>query len=607
MNKYDVIVVGGGHAGCEAALATARMGLATLMITMNLDTIAQMSCNPAIGGLAKGHLVKEIDALGGEMARVTDLSAIQFRMLNTKKGPAVWGPRTQSDKKIYQFTMKKVLEKQKNLSILQDTVTDILSENKIIIGVATRYKPKISAGAVIITPGTFLNGLIHIGSTSFSSGRFGEFASVKLSDSLSSLGFNLGRLKTGTPARVLRSSMNFDLLKEQPPDPEYQSFSRAVKGPCLPQVPCYITSTTEKTKEIIMNNMDRSPLYSGTIKGIGPRYCPSIEDKYVKFPDKIRHQIFIEPEGLDTEEMYVNGVSSSLPEDVQEQIYRSIIGLENVKIMRYAYGIEYDFVITDQIKSTLETRLVEGLYLAGQINGTSGYEEAAAQGLMAGINAGLKLQNKNPLVLARDEAYIGVMIDDLITKIPEEPYRMFTSRAEFRLLLRQDNAYQRLAGYGYEAGLVDETLFREVEQSKKNVCNMIDRLNEQKFQDITVAQLLKRQDYSFCRLIDEGIIDQSQMFLSSDELREIELEIKYEGYIAKQRAQVEKIKKYEKYKISSEFDYTKITGLRREAREKLARSRPATIGQALRIPGVNPVDVQLVLIFLEKIRRSTSK
>lgn len=607
MKNYDVIVVGAGHAGCEAALAAARMGLATLMITMNLDTIAQMSCNPAIGGLGKGHLVKEIDALGGEMARVTDLSSIQFRMLNTKKGPAVWGSRTQSDKKIYQFTMKKVLEKQKNLSILQDTVIDILSESKKIIGVATRYKPKISARAVIITPGTFLNGLIHIGLTSFSSGRFGEFSSVKLSDSLSDLGFNLGRLKTGTPARVLRSSINFDLIEEQLPDSEYQSFSRAVKGPCLPQVSCYITTTTEKTKEIIMSNMDKSPLYSGTITGIGPRYCPSIEDKYVKFPDKIRHQIFIEPEGLNTEEMYVNGASSSLPEDVQEQIYRSIIGLENVEIMRYAYGIEYDFVVTDQIKSTLETRLVEGLYLAGQINGTSGYEEAAAQGLMAGINAVLKLQNKNPLILARDEAYIGVMIDDLVTKIPEEPYRMFTSRAEFRLLLRQDNAYQRLAGYGYEAGLVDEALFREVKQSKKNVRDMMEKLNYQKFQDITLAQLLKRQEYSFCRLMDEGIIDRSQMVLSDDELREIELEIKYEGYIAKQRAQVDKIKKYEEYKILSGFDYTTITGLRREAREKLVRSRPDTIGQALRIPGVNPVDVQLVLIFLEKIRRSVNK
>ncbi len=607
MNKYDVIVIGGGHAGCEAALATARMGFATLMITMNLDTIAQMSCNPAIGGLAKGHLVKEIDALGGEMARVTDLSSIQFRMLNTKKGPAVWGSRTQSDKKIYQFTMKKVLEEQENLSILQDTVTDILSENKKIIGVSTRYKPKISAKIVIVTPGTFLNGLIHIGLLSFPSGRFGEFSSVKLSDSLSGLGFNMGRLKTGTPARILKSSINFDLIEEQLPDAQYQSFSRAVTGPCLSQVSCYITSTTEKTKQIIMSNMDRSPLYSGTITGIGPRYCPSIEDKYVKFPDKIRHQIFIEPEGLGTEEMYVNGASSSLPEDVQEQIYRSIIGLENVEIMRYAYGIEYDFVVTDQIKPTLETRIVDGLYLAGQINGTSGYEEAAAQGLMAGINAGLKLRGKKPLILARDEAYIGVMIDDLITKIPQEPYRMFTSRAEFRLLLRQDNAYQRLAKYGYKAGLISEDLFEEVEQSKKNVRRAIDKLNEQKFQDTTLSQLLKRQEYSFNRLVDEGIVDLSRMNLSDDERMEIELEIKYEGYIVKQRAQADKIKKYEKYKISSDFDYTAITGLRREAREKLVRSRPATIGQALRIPGVNPVDVQLVLIFLEKIRRRAKK
>lgn len=606
-DRYDVIVIGAGHAGCEAALAAARMGFSTLLITMNLDTIAQMSCNPAIGGLAKGHLVKEIDALGGEMARVTDKSVIQFRMLNTKKGPAVWAPRAQTDKKVYQFTMKQTLENQTNLTILQDTVLDIFVDNGRVAGVSTRYKPRIGAQAVIVTPGTFLNGLIHIGMVQFESGRFGEFPSKQLSESLKKLGFRLGRLKTGTPPRIRLSSVNLSILNPQPPDDVFYPFSRAIKEPVLPQVPCYITYTTQKTREVILGNLDKSPLYSGVIKGIGPRYCPSIEDKIVKFPDKEKHQVFLEPEGINTEEMYVNGVSSSLPQDVQEQIIRSITGLENAQIMRYAYGIEYDFVTTDQILPTLETRLIEGLYLAGQINGTSGYEEAAAQGLMAGINACLKHRGSNPLIPGRHEAYIGVLIDDLITKIPDEPYRMFTSRAEFRLLLRQDNAYQRLAKYGYGAGLIDEQVYSEVKDQQARVAREIARLKSSAYQDTTAAQILKRQDVTYDRLINEHIIPPSDDHLTADDRREVEIEIKYEGYIAKQNTQAEKIRRYEEWKIPSSFDYASISGLRREAREKLIRNKPVTLGQALRIPGVNPVDVQLVMIYIERLRRSASQ
>ncbi|MDX9703707.1 MAG: tRNA uridine-5-carboxymethylaminomethyl(34) synthesis enzyme MnmG [Candidatus Auribacterota bacterium] len=602
---YDIIVVGAGHAGCEAALAGARMGFSTLLITMNLDTIAQMSCNPAIGGLAKGHLVKEIDALGGEMARIADLSAIQFRMLNTKKGPAVWAPRVQSDKKVYQQAMKQVLERQERLTVLQDTVTDILVDKGSVRGVATVYQQSINARAVIITPGTFLNGLIHIGLRSFPSGRFGEFASTHLSDSLQKIGLKLGRLKTGTPARVLRSSINFDKLTPYPPDDKCETFSREIKKFPLPQVPCYITYTTQRTKEIILENLHLSPLYSGKITGIGPRYCPSIEDKIVKFPDKTAHQIFIEPEGLSTDEMYVNGASSSLPQDVQEQIYQSITGLENVRIMRYAYGIEYDFVTTDQILPTLETRSVGGLYLAGQINGTSGYEEASAQGLIAGINAALKIRGSEPFILRRDEAYIGVMIDDLITKIPEEPYRMFTSRAEYRLLLRQDNAYQRLAVYGNRFGLIDDATLDDVLRSMERVSAEVDRLGATAYRDITVAGLLRRQDWTYQRLIAERIISEPSG-LTDTERFQVELEIKYEGYIKRQHTQVDKMKKYDMWNIPSSLSYENITGLRREAREKLVARRPATIGQALRIPGVNPADVQLIMIHTERLNRSNT-
>ncbi|MCD6459964.1 tRNA uridine-5-carboxymethylaminomethyl(34) synthesis enzyme MnmG [bacterium] len=607
IEQYDVIVVGGGHAGCEAALAPARMGLKTLMVTMNLDTIAQMSCNPAIGGLAKGHLVKEIDALGGEMARVADLSAIQFRRLNTKKGPAVWASRVQSDKKIYQFTMKQTLEKQHNLTLLQDTVTDIHITNKKVTGISTRYKPLIKAHRVIISTGTFLNGLIYIGKKSCESGRFGEFSSKRLSQSLKNEGFKLGRLKTGTPPRILRRSVDFNKVQTQPPDDIKIPFSRLIKKFPLEQIPCYITYTTQNTKEVIRNNLDKSPLYSGIIKGIGPRYCPSIEDKIVKFPDKEKHQIFIEPEGLTTEEMYLNGASSSLPEDVQQDIMRSITGLENVQIMRYAYGIEYDFITTDQILPTLETRTVSGLYLAGQINGTSGYEEAAAQGLMAGINAALSIQGKDSLIIKRHEGYIGVMIDDLIIKIPEEPYRMFTSRAEYRLLLREDNAYQRFVSYGHNIGLVPDKVYDEVMYHIKKVKTEVKRLNEIKYQDMTAAKYLKRPEIRYNDLAEKNIIKPSADNLNNNDINQIEIEIKYEGYIAKQQAQVKKMRKYESWKIPQSFDYKKVVGLRSEAAEKLMQNKPVTLGQALRISGVNPVDIQLVMIYLERLNRSDKK
>ena len=449
--------------------------------------------------------------------------------------------------------------------------------------------------------------MIYIGKKSFESGRFGEFSSKLLSTSLENAGFKLGRLKTGTPPRVLRRSVDFSKVETQQPDDVRITFSRKIKQFPLEQVPCYITYTTQKTKDVINSNLDKSPLYSGLITGIGPRYCPSIEDKIVKFPDKEKHQIFIEPEGLTTEEMYLNGASSSLPEDVQEKIMRSITGLENVKIMRYAYGIEYDFVTTDQILPTLETRTVKGLYLAGQINGTSGYEEAAAQGLMAGINAALSIQGKESLIIQRHEAYTGVMIDDLITKIPEEPYRMFTSRAEFRLLLREDNAYQRLVSYGHKAGLVSDEIYDDVMNRMEKVNKEVKRLNKTSYQDVTAAKYLRRQEIHYNDLIEKDIITPSDDKLTAEDISQIEIEVKYEGYIAKQQAQVEKMRKYEFLKIPESFDYKKVTGLRHEAGEKLASNNPLTLGQALRIPGVNPVDIQLVMIHLERLKRAAGK
>ncbi len=578
--EYDVIVIGGGHAGCEASLAIARMGLKCLLLTMNLDTIAQMSCNPAIGGLAKGHIVREIDALGGEMAKVTDRTGIQFRLLNTKKGPAVQAPRAQADKKLYQFTMKKRLEDQEGLDIKQETTEEILTKNGKACGVACQTGMRYNARAVIVTTGTFLNGLIHIGLTTFPAGRMGEFPAVKLSESLSSLSFDIKRLKTGTPARINKRSIDFSKVEAQYGDHIPTPFSFLTERIEQEQVPCHITYTNPDTHKYILDNLDRSPLYSGKIKGIGPRYCPSIEDKVVRFKDKIRHQIFLEPEGINTDEVYLNGVSTSLPQDVQVSILRTIKGLENSEIMRFGYAIEYDFCPPTQIKPTLETKMIEGLYFAGQINGTSGYEEAAAQGLMAGINAALKIQGKSPFVLERSEAYIGVLIDDLVTKGTNEPYRMFTSRAEYRLLLRHDNADIRLMEYGFKFGLIREAQYDAMRTKKDLIQKGIELVKKSRRDEIpSFPEIIRKQ---------------------------IDLEVKYEGYIKRQIKEAERFRKLEQVRIPPSLEYKKIKGIRKEAQEKLDEIRPESIGQASRISGISPCDISMLYVYIESLPRGES-
>jgi len=596
--KYDVIVVGGGHAGCEAALASARMGMCTLLLTINLDTIAQMSCNPAIGGLAKGHLVREIDALGGEMAKIADSSTIHFRMLNTSKGPAVWAPRAQADKKAYQFAFKQALEKQDNLDVKQALVTGVLTDKGKATGVATSTNVLYFGRAVILCSGTFLNGVIHIGLESFPSGRAGEVPSVELSDRLRSLGFCLGRLKTGTPPRLNARTIDFSRVVEQRPDLHPGRFSHTDAGLSLGSVPCFITYTNQRTAEIIRSNLDRSPLFSGKIKGTGVRYCPSIEDKVVRFPEKEAHHIFLEPEGLNTEEIYVNGASTSLPYDVQVEMIRSIRGLEKAEIMRPGYAIEYDFAFPNQIKATLETKLIEGLYFAGQINGTSGYEEAAAQGLMAGINAALKLRGERPFFLDRSQAYIGVLIDDLVTKGTKEPYRMFTSRAEYRLLLRQDNADLRLTEYGHQLGLIGDDFFRRVEEKRATIESELKRLQTVFDGANSFYQLLKRPENTYADL--RARFPDEVKSLSEEIERQIELEIKYEGYINRQKQQIERFQRMESQIIPSFINYSAIKGLRREASEKLAQIQPRSIGQASRISGVSPADISVLMVWLKK-------
>lgn len=577
--EYDVVIIGGGHAGCEASLAVARMGLKCLLLTMNLDTIAQMSCNPAIGGLAKGHIVREIDALGGEMAKVADKTGIQFRLLNTKKGPAVQAPRAQTDKKLYQFTMKKILEDQDRLDLRQEIVEDILIDNGKVCGVICQTGIRYKTEAVIITTGTFLNGLIHIGLSSFPAGRMGEFPAVKLPTSLYSLGFEIKRLKTGTPPRINKRSIEFSRVESQFGDAVPVPFSFSTKLIEQKQIPCHITSTNPETHKYILENLDRSPLYSGKIKGIGPRYCPSIEDKVVRFRDKQRHQIFLEPEGLNTDEVYLNGVSTSLPPDVQVSMLRTIKGLENSEIMRFGYAIEYDFCPPTQLKPTLETKLIENLYFAGQINGTSGYEEAAAQGLMAGINAVLKIRGKLPFILERSEAYIGVLIDDLVTKGTNEPYRMFTSRAEYRLLLRHDNADLRLMEYGFRFGLISKSQHETMRKKKRLIEDGIEFLNKNKEERLSsFPEEVKRQ---------------------------IEIEKKYEGYIKRQLKEAERLKRLERVRIPRDLEYKGIKGLRREAQEKLERIRPECLGQAARISGISPCDISLLYIYIEALHSAT--
>ena len=582
--KYDVIVVGAGHAGCEAALATSRMSLSTLLLTINLDTVAQMSCNPAIGGLAKGQLVREIDALGGEMAKNIDQTGIQFRMLNTNRGPAVWGPRAQADKKSYQFNLKYTLEKQKNLDLKQELVEEIAVKNKKAIGVITHNRIFYPGKTIIVTTGTFLKGLIHIGELKIAAGRAGEFPAEKLSANLRKLGFEIGRLKTGTPPRINRTSIDFSRTEIQKGDKKPSPFSFSTEKITQSQIPCYITYTNEKTHKIIRKNLHRAPLYTGQIKGTGPRYCPSIEVKIVNFPEKERHQIFLEPEGKNTGEIYLNGLATSIPVDIQLDVLRTITGLKNAVMMRPGYAIEYDFVFPYQIKATLETKLIENLYFAGQINGTSGYEEAAAQGIIAGINAALKIKGKSPFILDRSQAYIGVLIDDLITKKITEPYRMFTSRAEYRLLLRQDNADLRLMEYGHKFGLIKKEQFERLEEKRKRIKEELSRGRIHPTRGLDKSSPYKETPYT--------------AKLQKEVLQQVEIELKYKGYIQRELKIIKRFKAAEKKRIPSNFDYVTLYGLSSEAREKLIKIKPTSFGQASRIDGLRQSDLSILLIHL---------
>ncbi len=631
-DKYDIVVVGAGHAGCEAALAAARLGFSTCLFTMNLDTIAQMSCNPAIGGLAKGHLVREIDALGGEMAKVTDRAGIQFRMLNMSKGPAVWSLRAQADRVLYRLFMRQVLESQENLDIKQASIEKIIIEDDRVKGVFTSLGTFYHAKAIIVTTGTFLKGLMHIGFENFPAGRAGEFPSVSLSDSLRELGLKLGRLKTGTPPRLDAKTIDFSKTEPQWGDDPPQPFSYSTEKITNPQLPCYMTYTNAETHKIILSSLDRSPLYCGRIKGIGPRYCPSIEDKVVRFSHRERHQVFLEPEGLETKEYYANGISTSLPYDVQVKLVRTIPGLEEAEIMRPGYAIEYDFVYPTQLKHSLETKSIEGLFLAGQINGTSGYEEAAAQGLMAGINASLKLQGKEPLILGRHEAYIGVLIDDLVTKGTNEPYRMFTSRAEYRLLLRHDNADLRLMDKGHEIGLLNKEFYQKFLEKKRLIDEELQRIKKTRIKlefgssthpspsrgegkgggegskiqtpgtdrNETLEQLLKRPEISY-KFIEE--ISSSAKPLTEEIKRQVEIQVKYDGYIQRQIEMAEKLKRVEEKRIPEDFNYGSVNGLSKEIQNKLEEIRPTNLGQASRIPGVTPTAISLLLVTIEKLKR----